>query len=357
MEDPKRGKDALLIWCQQTTKGFDGVDIKDFGSSWADGLGFCALISAYDRGILAYQLLNKKNKEKNLDIAFQRAEQIGIPRVLTKEDVSRLDENAIAQYVAKFFWLFNKKNNSKGKTNDLSPRRLDSIYLEDLPKKPVKSSNIAALNAKLNLSDVLAGKPSQPKPVEEPPKADQSNTTEISPSQENTTATGENSNSEKPSDIIQPTPDADPEIPTENSPPPKLVHLTKDRPAMKNIQRRKPVRKPGTIRDPESLDNIKTSDDLKVTSNSRVTIGFSDRGTIRHPSEDIPEDISISFISESKEKEKREREKEEEKEKEKEKLVEKEQQKEREQEKEKVPEKEKEKEKKKEKRHKKRIEI
>uniref|UniRef100_A0A5K3FV07 Calponin-homology (CH) domain-containing protein n=1 Tax=Mesocestoides corti TaxID=53468 RepID=A0A5K3FV07_MESCO len=37
-------KEIMLHWCQAMTKGYPNVDVKNFGSSWADGLAFCALI-------------------------------------------------------------------------------------------------------------------------------------------------------------------------------------------------------------------------------------------------------------------------------------------------------------------------
>ncbi|VDP33192.1 unnamed protein product [Schistosoma margrebowiei] len=51
-----------------------GVDIQNFGSSWGDGLAFCALIHHFYPDSFDFSTLDPKNKRANFELAFEKAE-------------------------------------------------------------------------------------------------------------------------------------------------------------------------------------------------------------------------------------------------------------------------------------------
>ena len=106
----RAGKAGLLLWCQRSTKGYAGVDITNFTSSWNDGLAFCAIINRFRPDLLEFEGLSKENALENLELAFKVAEEkLNISRFLDPEDVAnvpRPDEKSIIAYVSQFFKLF-----------------------------------------------------------------------------------------------------------------------------------------------------------------------------------------------------------------------------------------------------------
>jgi spectrin beta len=107
----KSAKDALLLWCQRKTNGYQNVQIDNFTTSWQSGLGFNALIHHHRPDLINFNQLRPDDHLNNLRNAFDVAEKhLGIPKLLDAEDVdvSRPDEKSVMTYVASYYHTFSK---------------------------------------------------------------------------------------------------------------------------------------------------------------------------------------------------------------------------------------------------------
>jgi actinin alpha len=125
-EEELTAKDALLLWCKKKTRGYEGVGVENFHTSWKDGLAFCALIHAHRPDLLNYDSLNKNDPAGNLQLAFDVAEkQLGLPALLDVADIVdsvKPDERSIMTYVAQFYHLF-----SSNKKQEVAGRRVGKL--------------------------------------------------------------------------------------------------------------------------------------------------------------------------------------------------------------------------------------
>lgn len=103
-----KARQALLKWSQARTKDYPNVAIRNFSSSWRDGLAFCALIHAHCPALIDFASLDPKDAMGNLNKGFDAAEKIGITRLLDAEDicVEEPDDLSIITYVSLYYHKF-----------------------------------------------------------------------------------------------------------------------------------------------------------------------------------------------------------------------------------------------------------
>ncbi|XP_070506050.1 spectrin beta chain isoform X5 [Chironomus tepperi] len=110
--ETKSAKDALLLWCQMKTAGYPNVNVRNFTTSWRDGLAFCALIHKHRPDLIPFEKLNRNNPIQNLNLAFDVAEnKLGLTKLLDAEDVGLaeyIDEKSIITYVVTYYHYFSK---------------------------------------------------------------------------------------------------------------------------------------------------------------------------------------------------------------------------------------------------------
>ncbi|GBP04625.1 Utrophin [Eumeta japonica] len=97
---------TLLAWCRQNTQNYSGVNVKNFTTSWSDGLAFNALIHRWRPHLFDYQTILRKHPNARLDHAFRLAEEhLGIDRLLDPEDVNTSvpDKKSIMMYLMCMF--------------------------------------------------------------------------------------------------------------------------------------------------------------------------------------------------------------------------------------------------------------
>ncbi|XP_037550764.1 nesprin-1 [Nematolebias whitei] len=110
-------KKALLRWVQCTAAKHFGIEVKDFGPSWRDGVAFQAVVHAIRPDLVDMEVVRQRNNRDNLEDAFTLAEnELGIPRLLDPEDVDvdKPDEKSIMTYVAQFLKHYPNPHQSEG---------------------------------------------------------------------------------------------------------------------------------------------------------------------------------------------------------------------------------------------------
>ena len=77
---------ALLSWCSTNTEPYPGVDVKNFTTSWSDGLAFAALLHRFKPDLVDYAELTGCEVGARLERVFTAAEGgLGIERLLDVE--------------------------------------------------------------------------------------------------------------------------------------------------------------------------------------------------------------------------------------------------------------------------------
>lgn len=65
---------------------YHGIEVKDFGPSWRDGVAFQSVVHAIRPDLVDMDVVRRRSNRENLEDAFSLAEnELGIPRLLDPE--------------------------------------------------------------------------------------------------------------------------------------------------------------------------------------------------------------------------------------------------------------------------------
>jgi len=114
------GTPALLAWAQQSTAGFNQVEIENFTTCWVSGLAFAALVCNWRPELLNFSTLQTLDTEKVISASFEAAEAAGVAVLLDPEDVQVADKKSTITQVQMFHRALSKNppsDNGKNKWN------------------------------------------------------------------------------------------------------------------------------------------------------------------------------------------------------------------------------------------------
>uniref|UniRef100_A0AC34F1C5 Calponin-homology (CH) domain-containing protein n=1 Tax=Panagrolaimus sp. ES5 TaxID=591445 RepID=A0AC34F1C5_9BILA len=155
----KRGRLALLEWCQSKTDGYQNIFVSNFTTSWTSGLALNAIIHTHCPYLVDFNKLKVYQHVKNLNNALELAEMnFGIPKLIKAEeiDVANPDSTSIITYLSQLYHYFEKNKDLYSKFNDkkidanskvsqTTPAKINKLpkVLQNIPKEIIIASSSA----------------------------------------------------------------------------------------------------------------------------------------------------------------------------------------------------------------------
>ncbi|EDO36878.1 predicted protein [Nematostella vectensis] len=103
----------VLTWCQDVTKDYPGVEIKNFSTSFYDGLAFCALIHKFNPDKFDFSELTPEDRRHNWTLALETGESVGISQMFDLEMMLRQrkpEPRSVQCYVQMIFSKYRPKD-------------------------------------------------------------------------------------------------------------------------------------------------------------------------------------------------------------------------------------------------------
>merc|ERR1719507_2136927 len=79
--------EELLEWTKGICANYSNIKVTNFGTSWRNGLAFCALIHSFYPDLIPYSQLSSHDIKDNCKLAFEAAEKLGVSRLIEPSDM------------------------------------------------------------------------------------------------------------------------------------------------------------------------------------------------------------------------------------------------------------------------------
>jgi hypothetical protein len=98
---------TLLAWCRQHTKDYPGFEVRNFTTSWCDGLAFNALLHKHRPQLFQFEQVARMHPAARLEHAFSMAQmELGIERLLDPEgELSHIEYSRIFYLIPEVLML------------------------------------------------------------------------------------------------------------------------------------------------------------------------------------------------------------------------------------------------------------
>ena len=97
-------KEQLLSWVQHNTQGYAGVSIKNFTSSFSDGLALCAIIHKFRPDLIDFDSLSPADPQHNIATSLAAAQvYFGLDVYLTIPEIMKLDDKSMVVFLGEFY--------------------------------------------------------------------------------------------------------------------------------------------------------------------------------------------------------------------------------------------------------------
>ncbi|CDW52729.1 NT-C2 and CH and DUF3585 domain containing protei n [Trichuris trichiura] len=157
----------LLSWCQESCRGYRGVRISNFSSSWRNGIAFAALIHRYRPDLIDFDSLSPTEIRENCRKAFDAAALLNVPRLIDPNDMVIM---TIPDKIAVMTYVYNLKAALTGASPVNDADVSDALTIgSKLTQSSGRPSSIAS--SEVSNEPRLAVSPSKLSSPSEPPKS------------------------------------------------------------------------------------------------------------------------------------------------------------------------------------------